>query len=216
MSERRLKKTEIQLPVFHNEGILDLEELSQFNITITDYVVLYLIYCKEYDKILHLVGYSNSLNNLLEAKMIVQYDYQYAKDSNNEKYVSGIKVVPNRKFMNKLFKDQTSSIDFKELYLKYPEEVIGADNLKRPLRSSEINSFDFLSRKKEYLAVVKTTELHDKVVKALDAQLALMRKSRDGLAYLPKMENWIKNCEWEKYFQYIGKQNDKPTFGGDL
>lgn len=170
---------------------VDLRRCVRYGVSPDEYILLYLMYHKEYEKIEKVFG---------KQKAIAMRDMLYV--FNNE-FILGDKQTPFRKTIlsnksvEKLLDIRVEKINFIEFYNLYPTRV-GS----RVLRAANIDTVIGKKHEEKYLKRVKTKEAHEQAKKAITAFVA-KQKQANGLKYLPNMETVLNNSMWETWEDLI-------------
>lgn len=163
---------------------IDLGKCKLNSITPDQYILLYLMYYKDYDLIEKLFTrrYAVTLKDkLMDTKYILGKD----KVSFKETILSNANVC-------KLLDIRTDNINFHEFYIEYPIRV-GS----RILRGN-IGTQLYVKHKKKYLEKVRSIEQHDEAVIAIKGFVS-RQKAVGKLPYLQGMEVVMNNSMWEQW-----------------
>lgn len=170
---------------------INLRRCVQYGVSPDEYVLLYLMHYKEYEKIEKLFG---------KAKAIAMRDMLYVF---NNKFILGDKQVPFRetilsnKTVTKLLDIREEKVNFIEFYNLYPVRV-GS----RVLRAANIDTVIGKKHEEKYLKRVKTKEAHEQAKKAVIAFVAKQRQA-GKLQFLPNMETVLNNSMWQTWEELI-------------
>ena len=170
------------------EIVVNLKELTKKALRPDEYVMLYLMYYKEFDTIATLYGIKYALElrkNLESSGYILDASGKFTETKLSNKHVE------------KLFKIRHDNINFWEFYNCYPVKV-GS----RVLRSAGPTSQIALKHEKKYLARVKTLEQHQEAVTNTKAFVAKQLQA-NKLQYLPNMETVLNNWMWESWDVFV-------------
>lgn len=168
---------------------IDLSKCKRNNITPDQYVLLYLLYFKEYDTIKDLFGIGGAVYNrdsLCNSKYILS--------KHGTKFTETVISKPN---VAKLCGIRADKIKFVEFYLEYPIKV-GS----RVLRAANVDTV--LGRKHElkYTKRITTEKAHKEAVKAIKVFVE-KQKQAGRLQYLPAMETVLNNAMWENWLSLV-------------
>lgn len=170
------------------EVILNLKNLTKKGLFPDEYVLLYLLYHKEFDAILGLFGANKALKlrqGLLESGYILDGSGKFTETKLSNKHVE------------KLLGVRADRINFWEFYNCYPVKV-GT----RVLRSAGPTSQVAIKHEKKYLARVKTIEQHQLAITSVKAYVAKVLQAGKQ-QYLPNMETVMNNSLWEQWEEFI-------------
>jgi hypothetical protein len=174
--------------------IIDLEETKEKDISVKEYLFLFLYYYKRFD----LIKFNFKKIEANEVvKKLIQKEYIISTITTpfNEIILSNNKVT-------KLLGIKSDVINFWEFYNCYPIRV-GT----RVLRGGD-NSQVALKHEKKYLMRVKTIEQHQKAIAAITAFVS-KKKQVNELAYLPAMETVMNNSLWETWSTFVEEVGDE-------
>lgn len=170
------------------EITLNLTYLTKKCINPDEYILLYLIYYKEFDTILTLFGAKYALElrkNLINSGYILDATGKFRE------------TILSNKNVEKLLKIRSEKINFWEFYNCYPVKV-GS----RILRSAGPTSQVALKHEKKYLSRVKTQDEHLKAIASINAFVSKKRQT-NTMQYLPQMETVLNNNLWEQWDIFI-------------
>lgn len=170
------------------EIVLNLKNLVKKGLHPDEYVLLYLLYHKEFDQILGLYGAKRAIelrNSLLDSGYILDGSGKFRETKLSNKHVE------------KLLGVRADNINFWEFYNCYPVKV-GT----RVLRSAGPTSQVALKHQKKYLARVKTIDQHQQAIASVKAYVAKVLQAGKQ-QYLPNMETVMNNSLWEQWKEFI-------------
>lgn len=170
------------------EIVLNVKELTKKSLLPDEYVLLYLLYHKDFDGILTLFGanYALKLRDGLKSS-------GYILDASGKFRDTTL----SKKSVEKLFNIRVDNINFWEFYNCYPVKV-GS----RILRSAGPTSQVALKHEKKYLARIKTKEQHEHAVACIQAYVAKVLQTGKQ-QYLPNMETVMNNSLWEQWEEFL-------------
>lgn len=174
---------------------IDTNRLISRGLSANQFVLLALLYNKEFDKIKKLYGIEEAIkirNTLTDTKYILS--------KNNVKFKETIISNSN---VGKMLGIRSDKINFWEFYNVYP---IRHGN--RVLRAGNPDSQLAIKHEKKYLLKIKLKKDHDKAVKAIEAFVAKQRLV-GKLQYLPAMETVLNNALWEQWEGFIQTVGDE-------
>jgi len=177
---------------------LDLKKLYKNNLSPNQYVILTMIYYKEWGKIIKLFSVEKALqirNSLVNTKYILDKD---TKKIFNDTVISTSHV-------EKLLGIRSDNINFLEFFNEYPMKV--GNRVLRPKNSDTIEGKKL---KKKYLAKVKSLEDHKLAVEATKAFVRRQRIS-SNLEFLPGLEVVINNAKWQSWETFITRFAEGKT-----
>lgn len=162
---------------------INTKTLSSYGITPDQYVLLNLLYHKDFETIKSIFTKSQAINVLdsfnASSTMFLNFEYKIEN------------IVLSKKEVERLLGIKGDNINFWEWYNCYPVKV-GT----RILRASGPTSQLALKHEKKYLSKVKTEEQHQKAIKAITVFVAKQKMS-GKLEYLPNIETVLNNSLWE-------------------
>ena len=170
------------------EIVINLKELTKKSLCPDEYVLLYLMYHKDFDSILALYGAKYAIKlraGLTESGYILDASGKFTETKLSNKHVE------------KLLHIRTDKVNFWEFYNCYPVKV-GS----RILRSAGPTSQVALKHEKKYLARIKTEEQHKHAVASIEAYVAKVIQTGKQ-QYLPNMETVMNNSLWEQWGEFI-------------
>ncbi len=169
--------------------LLDTARITARKITPDQYILLGLLYHKEYNVIKKLFGKTKALelrNSLVGTKYILSNDKTLFKET-----------IISTANVGKMLGIRSDKINFWQFYNAYP---IRHGN--RVLRAANSDSQLAMKHEKKYISKVKTKTDHERAVKAIEAFVAKQRIS-GKLQYLPAMETVLNNALWEQWEGFI-------------
>tara|TARA_R110000868_G_scaffold248084_2_gene504466 strand:+ start:502 stop:1065 length:564 start_codon:yes stop_codon:yes gene_type:complete len=168
---------------------IDLNKLKRSFLSPNQYILLYLIYYKEFERI-------KELFTKVEATLIRDslVGTKYILSQTNTKFSDTILSISN---VGKLLDIRSDQISFVEFYSIYPMKV-GS----RILRAGSVDTVLGQKHEKKYLSKVKTIDAHREIVASTEAFVAKQRVS-GKLPYLPAMETVLNNAMWEQWVTFV-------------
>ena len=169
--------------------IIDTTRLIARKLSADQYILLGLLYHKEFDIIKKLYGKANSLkirNSLVCTKYILSDGNTKFKDT----------IISNAQ-VSKMLGIRSDKINFWEFYVVYPMK-----HGNRVLRAANPDTQLALKHEKKYLLKVKSKKEHEKIIKATEAFITKQRLA-NKLQYLPAMETVLNNALWEQWEGFI-------------
>jgi len=173
---------------------IDVNRLIRNNILPNQYVLLALLYDKQFTKIEKLFGKKKALlirDSLISTKYLLTEKTKF-KDT-----------AISKSNVGKLLGVRSDKVNFWEFYNAYP---IRHNN--RVLRAANPESQLAIKHEKKYFLKVRTKKDHEMAVKATEAFVAKQRLV-GKLQYLPAMETVLNNAlweQWEVFIQTVGKE----------
>ena len=174
---------------------IDLKQCKSNSISPNQYVLLYLMYHKEYSTIEEVFGRINAVvmrDKLTETKFIL-----------NKEKVPFKSTTLSTNHVCKLLGIRSDTIQFMEFYNTYPMKV-GS----RVLRPANIDTIAGRKHEKKYLDKIKTKEAHERAIKATITFVA-KQKQAGKLNYLPAMETVLNNAMLESWEVLIEKRGEE-------
>lgn len=174
------------------EIIINFKKLKNYNLSPNQYVLLFLLYNKDFNQIKELYGVSNAIqirNSLINTNFILSDNTVTFRDT----------ILSNNHVM-KLLNIKSDVINFWEFYTHYPIKV-GS----RVLRAAGPTSQVALKHEKKYLKRIKTIEQHQLAINSLKSFVS-KQKQAGKLEYLPNMETVMNNSMWEQWEIFINEQ----------
>lgn len=182
---------------------IDTDICNQWGISPNDFCLLYIISkSTEYNVEKMKLQRSKDSLAVLISKSLVKVDGNIAKLMNAARAV----LEPD---LNEMWA---------ELVEKYPAVVTDASSgSKRVLHAQDPKAESNKKSRSKYLKVIEQNPLlHKKIMAALETQLA----SSFNHYYLPALDTWVNNFEWEKYFEIEPRvsatSKGKAGYGTDL
>ena len=168
---------------------IDLTYLKKFNLSVDQFIILKLIYLKEFSDIKEFYGVKQavSIRNALCFTPFVLSD----------EYTKFTETLLSKEKVEKLLMIRSEDINFWEFYVCYPVKV-GT----RVLRGASNNSKLAEKHKKKYLREIKTVKQHKLAIASIEAFVA-KKKQEGSLEYLPMMETVMNNNMWEQWSVFI-------------
>ena len=172
--------------------ILDLNKLSRNKISPNQFVLLYLLYFKDWEKTKKLFSHDDAIsirNSLIDTKFILAC-------KENTKFTE---TTISTKNVAKLLDIRSDAVNFLEFFNEYPMKIGN-----RMLRPRDSDTVEGKRLEKKYLTKV-TSKVEHKL--AVDANRAFVEKQRVAgqLQFLPALEVVINNSRWESWQVFITK-----------
>jgi|TARA_R110000796_G_scaffold242689_1_gene364865 hypothetical protein len=177
---------------------IDLNRLKRSGLNANQYVVLYLMYYKNFKLIKELFSVSDATairNSLIDTEYILD-------KTSDQKFTQTIISTSN---VCKLLGIRTDKIKFNEFYGCYPIRV-----QNRVLRAANIDTVQGLKHEKKYLLKIKTYADHEAAVKAITVFVEKQRTAGQ-LAFLPNMETVLNNALWESWSEFISEFGEEGS-----
>lgn len=174
---------------------IDTKVLVSNSISVNEYVLLYLLYHKNYDIIKELYTKSSAI--------YIISDLYETSNFLLSKHEDILEVILSKKEVEKLLGIKTDNINFWEFYNCYPVKV-GT----RILRASGPTSQLAQKHEKKYLSKVKNEIQHQKAINAITTFVAKQKMS-GKLEYLPNIETVLNNALWETWEVLIDKKGEE-------
>lgn len=170
---------------------VDLQILKKFNLSVDQFIVLKLLYYKQFEEIKNFydVRQAISIRDSL-------FSSNFLLSDNSCRFTETILSKEN---VEKLLNLKVDKINFWEFYVCYPVKI-GS----RALRAAKEDSKIAEKHKKKYLQAVKTVEQHNLAIESVEAFVA-KKKQTGELEYLPNMETVMNNNMWEQWEVFIGE-----------
>lgn len=175
---------------------IDLNRLKRSKLNADQYVVLYLIYYKNFKLIKELYGTDGAFairNSLIGTKYILDKD-------TDKRFTQTLISTSN---VTKLLGIRNDKVAFVDFYNCYPIRV--GD---RVLRAANVDTVQGKKHEKKYLLKVKTFNDHEAAIEAITAFVERQRLA-GKLPFLPAMETVLNNALWESWSEFI------PEFGSE-
>ena len=172
---------------------INLKSLKTHNLLPNQYVLLLLLYNKDFDKIKDLFGINKAIqirNSLVGTSFLLS----------DEKVKFTDTILSNNNVM-KLLNIRSDTINFWQFYVCYPIKV-GS----RALRAARTTSQLALKHQKKYLGRVKTVEAHLLAIQSIESFVA-KQKQAGKLEFLPNMETVMNNSLWEQWEVFVNEQH---------
>lgn len=116
-------------------------------------------------------------------------------------------ITLRQKALN-LFQVKDLEQSFLEFFGAFPLKVPSRDGGSRPLRAKNSDAQSVKSLRKKYQDIIKNNpELHEHILKVLDAEKEMKRKS-NSLQFMHNIDTWINQKDWEK-FEYLLDEDSK-------
>lgn len=171
---------------------IDLNRLVRSKLDANQYIILYLIYHKNFKLAKELFGAEKALNirnSLINTKYILD-------KSNTQLFTQTTISTAN---VSKLLGIRSDKINFLEFYSSYPIRV-----QNRILRASNIDTVQGNKHEKKYLLKIKTYADHKAAVKAIKAFVEKQRVAGQ-LEFLPNIETVLNNALWETWSEFVSE-----------
>jgi len=170
---------------------LDVNACVKYKLHPNDYVLLYLMYHKDYERIEKLFGRQKAI---AMKEILHTFHSQFFLDKETKPFK---KTTLSNKHVCKLLNIREEDIRFIEFYNMYPVRV-GS----RVLRAADVDTVIGKKHEKKYLSKVKTKEQHSRAKKAIESFVSAQKQS-GKLQYLPAMETVLNNAMWESWESLI-------------
>lgn len=167
---------------------LNLNKLRKNFLSPNQFILLYLLYEKEFDTLLHLFGKEGSFkirNSLRDSEFLLDCPDRFTE------------TLISKSHVEKLLGIKNSEINFADWYQIYPIKVGN-----RVLRSSGCTTESYKKHKQKYLKRVTTIEEHQLAIKATEAFVSHQKRS-DNLRFLPNIETVLNNSKWQEWEVFI-------------
>lgn len=176
------------------EILMDLKKCSVHQLTPNEYILLYLLYYKNFDEIIKIYGKDKAIeirNKLSNTKFIL-----------SDKSVKFTDTILSKRYVENLFRIKDQKINFWEWYNCYPIRVGN-----RVLRAKNPDSKAAKDHEKKYLLAVKDKEAHELAIKATDAFVASQR-ANGNMQFLPNILTVLNQRKWEEWEVLIEKEKE--------
>jgi hypothetical protein len=167
---------------------INTKHLANNKITPDQYILLTLLYHKEYEDIEKVFGRNKAMtvrNSLIYTKYLLSAHTKFKETTLSQNAVK------------KLLRIKSDKINFWTFYIEYPIKV-GS----RVLRAASPDSQLALKHEKKYLTKIKNIKEHKLAIKAVNAYISRQRLV-NKLQYLPAMETVLNNNLWEQWEGFI-------------
>lgn len=123
--------------------------------------------------------------------------------------ITGDKQFSLRQKAINLFESSDTNKDWLEFLGKFPTKVSNGRGGTRALKVANPDSKGNVRIKKKYLDLIKSSpDLHSTIIKTLEAEIKMRRKSGD-LQYMHNMETWLNQADYDKYAYLLdNSEND--------
>lgn len=178
------------------ELTLNISKLKRKQLTPDQFVLLFLLYHKNFEDIKILFGISKAIelrNSLLDSGYLLNSD-------SSSKFTE---TLISKKSVEKLLEIRSDSINFFEFYNLYPIRVGN-----RVLRASGGDSQLAKKHEKKYLTKVKSVEDHKLAIKSLEAFVNHQRRA-NKMQFMPNMETVLNNSMWESWQVFIQPEGNE-------
>lgn len=124
-------------------------------------------------------------------------------------------LILSRDRCKELFDYQDSF--FWELFSTYPIKVPNGDGGTRALRPTSLDAKQTKTLKKKYEKKVKKKDKHEHIMRCLNAEMWMRRKS-NTLAYMQKLETYLNQESWYNYEYLLEMSNEQKAlkYGEEL
>lgn len=168
---------------------IDLIRLKKENLSVDQFIILKLLYLKQYSIIKDFYGVKEAIS-IRNSLCFTPY------------LLSGIDIkfidtLLSKEKVEKLLDIRSENINFWEFYVCYPIKV-GSRILRAAKDSSKVAE----KHEKKYLKTIKTIEQHKLAIKSITTFVS-KKKQAGELNYLPNMETVMNNCMWEQWEVFI-------------
>lgn len=201
---------------------MDIEELVGYlrkrsDLNIPEYSFIVLTGEKQWDiyEALSTVGGDLDIENLEERGWI---KYTSHEDEGSFR----LKVVPRKAFndlrdwilgnegekTDETTRDKKYKQCFDELFGNFPAKVRGPNGQHRPLRAKSEGTKDYRVCRDKYIKILKEGYSHDRIMKALKAELEEKRRS-DSMGYMKALVHWLNARQFEMYEHLIEEEEKK-------
>ena len=173
---------------------IDVNKLIRNNVLPNQYVLLALLYDKQFTKIQKLYGKEEAIlirDSLVSTKYLLTDKTKFKE------------TIISKSNVGKLLGIRSDKVNFWEFYNAYPIR-----HSNRVLRAANPDSQLALKHEKKYFLKVRTKRDHQLAVKATEAFVAKQRLT-NKLQYLPAMETVLNNAlweQWEMFIETVGKE----------
>lgn len=165
---------------------LDFKKLSRKNLTPNQYVLLHLLYFKDWEIIKRVFSHKQAISI---RDSLIGTSYILAATSTTKFK----ETVISQKHVAKLLDIRSDNINFLDFFNEYPMKVGN-----RVLRPKDSDTVEGKRIEKKYLKKITSKEQHDL---AVEATKAFVRKQKIAgqLQFLPAMEVVVNNAKWESW-----------------
>lgn len=178
---------------------LDTETLAHYKVNAHQFLVAYLVYKRQFQKLQNYLEDTSS--EITEADIKALKKSGLIKNNNTDEvfYVHRLEATPSAMAVF------ATGDFFDELLDHYPTSVIRPGGNRDFLRTNLKNC------RAIYKRITKEKKLiHDHIVRCLDYEVNL--KKQDGsIAYMKKLINWLNGREWEAYEQALEEDKKKQS-----
>jgi len=130
---------------------------------------------------------------------------------NNLERLGFIKQMPDdtiilRQSALDLFTLRDLEKSFLEFFNSFPMKV-GNGAGSRPLRPKSSEAMSVKDTRKKYINIInKNPDLHEHILKVLNAQIDMLKKT-NSLQYMNNIDTWLNQRVWEKYEYLLDEDN---------
>jgi hypothetical protein len=178
------------------ELTLNISKLKRKQLTPDQFVLLFLLYHKNFEDIKEIYGISRAIeirNSLLDSGYLLNSD-------SSSKFTE---TLISKKSVEKLLEIRSDSINFFEFYNLYPIRV-GS----RVLRAAGGDSQLAKKHEKKYLDRVKSIDNHKLAIRSLEAFVNNQRRA-NKMQFMPNMETVLNNSMWESWQVFIQPEGNE-------
>lgn len=165
---------------------IDTDLLKEHKITANQFLIVSLVYKKEYgelEEIVEQIGFANEISNLVEKKII--------HNGNPEGEYDWSKIIIRDRFAEQIFGD--FSVMWDEFWSTYPSSVIRPEGNRGALKGSQ------KKMKEKYKRIVgKDLKKHQHILRLLNFELKT-RAMEDSMKYMKTLSTWLNNESWMDY-----------------
>jgi hypothetical protein len=187
---------------------VNTEYLIQSQLTAHQYIMLMFLYegkLNSFEYYLASYGTDEDLNILFEKGYLLNYSEELRVQD----------LIVSRKEIGKLFGYDESL--FWEIFGTYPIKVSNGSGGTRALRPTTHKSALTKKMKKKYEKKVKTKAVHEHIMRCLQAELWMRRKS-NTLQFMQQLDVYLNQESWYNYEYLLEMSNEQKTnnYGQDL
>lgn len=187
---------------------VNTEYLIQSQLTAHQYIMLMFLYegkLNSFEYYLASYGTDEDLKILFEKGYLLNYSEELRVQD----------LIVSRKEIGKLFGYDESL--FWEIFGTYPIKVSNGSGGTRALRPTTHKSALTKKMKKKYEKKVKTKAVHEHIMRCLQAELWMRRKS-NTLQFMQQLDVYLNQESWYNYEYLLEMSNEQKTnnYGQDL